>query len=316
MADNTPTRLGQINNTGLADALFLKIYGEVLTAFRRTTAFRNRHFEQTIQSGKSVQFPLLGRSPGAALHVPGTEITGRSIPQNEKIITLDGLLYTDVSVADIDEMMNHYETRSEFTSQLGEELAMEFDRNIARTAILAARSASWHASMPGGSAINAANARTDSEVLIAALFQAGVILDTNWASPEGRSAFMLPVQHALLAQNTKLTNQWNGTGAGYNGVYADGTVLKVNNIELVKTNNLPTGNVNNAVISKYNVDATNTVALVTQKRAVGTVKLRDIKLETERTVRRQSTLMVATMAVGHGVLRPDCAVEIRTANPA
>lgn len=312
MADNTPTRLGQINNTGLTDALYLKMFGEVQVAFRRKTAFRNRHFEMSVSAGKSVQFPLIGRSPGAALHTPGAEITGRAIPQNEKVITIDGLLYTDVSVANIDEAMNHYETRSEFTTQLGEELAMEYDRNVARTAILAARSAAWHPSMPGGSAIIAANARTDSETLIAALFQAGVVMDGNWAPENDRSAFMLPVQYALLAQNTKLTNQWNGTGPGYNGVYADGSVLRVNNIELVKTNNLPVGNVT-ATVTKYSVDATNTAALITQRRAVGTARLKEIKLETEYTVRRQSTLLVATYAVGHGVLRPECAVEIRVA---
>jgi hypothetical protein len=312
MANDAPTRLGQINNTGLTDALFLKIYGEVQVAFRRMTAFKDRHYTRQVQSGKSVQFPLIGRSQGALLHTPGAEITGRDIPQNEKIITIDGVLYTDVSIANIDEAMNHYDVRREFTTQLGEELAIEFDKNVARTAILAARSAGWHASMPGGSGIIAANARTDSEVLIAALFQAGVVLDQNWAPEGGRSAFLLPVQYALLAQNTKLTNQWNGTGLGYNGVYADGTVLKVNNIELVKTNNLPQGNVT-ATITKYNVDATNTAALVTQRRAVGTAILRDIRLETEYTVRRQSTLMVATKAVGHGILRPECAVEIKVA---
>lgn len=310
MANNTPTRLGQINNTGLTDALFLKVYGEVLVAFRRRSSFRERHFERTIQSGKSVQFPLIGRGPGAALHTVGAEISGRNVPQGEKIITLDGMLYTDVSIAEIDEMMNHYETRSEFTYQLGEELAMEYDRNVARTAILAARSAAWDPSQPGGSAIVAANARTDSEVLIAAIFQAGVIFDTNWASSEGRSAFLLPVQYALLAQNTKLVNQWYG---GSNGVYAEGTVLKVNGIELVKTNNLPVGNVSAPVVSKYAVDATNTACLITQKRAVGTVKRKDIMVEAEWSLRRISTLLVARMAVGHGVLRPDCAVEIRVA---
>lgn len=312
MADNAVTRLGQVNNTGLTDALFLKVFGEVQVAFRRKTAFMGRHFEQSVQSGKSVQFPLIGRSPGAALHTPGAEIVGRSIPQNEKVITIDGVLYTDVSIANIDEAMNHYDVRREFTTQLGEELAMEYDRNVARTTILAARSAAWHPSMPGGTKIVAATARTDSETLIAALFQSQVIFDGNWAPEDGRFAYMLPVQYSLLAQNTKLTSQWFGRGPGYNGVYADGSVLKVANIELVKTNNLPVGNVS-ATVSKYSVDATNTAVVVAQRRAVGTAKLRDIRLETEYTVRRQSTLLVGTYAVGHGVLRPECAIEIAVA---
>lgn len=315
MADNNVVRLGQLNNAGSPDALWLKILGQVEVAFRRNTAFMERHFVQSISQGKSAQFPLIGRGPGAILHTPGTEIAGRTIPQNEKIISIDGVLYTDVSLADIDEAMNHYEVRGEFTKQLGEELAQEFDKNVARTTILAARTAGWHPSQPGGTAINSANSKTDSEALIAALFQASVEMDVKFVTEADRSAFLLPVQYALLAQNNKLQNQWFGRGAGYNGVYADGTVLKVANFDIVKTNNLPSTNVTGTVTNKYDINASTTSALCSHRRAVGTTKLMDISLKTEYSVRRLSTLMVATMAVGHGVLRPECAVEIRTATP-
>jgi hypothetical protein len=36
----------------------------------------------------------------------------------------------------------------------------------------------------------------------------------------------------------------------------------------------------------------------------------DISLETDWEVRRQGTFMVAKMAVGHGILRADCAIEL------
>ncbi len=46
--------------------------------------------------------------------------------------------------------------------------------------------------------------------------------------------------------------------------------------------------------------------------AVANVKMRDITLEQERTVRRQENFMVASMLAGHGTLRPECAVEFKT----
>ena len=62
----------------------------------------------------------------------------------------------------------------------------------------------------------------------------------------------------------------------------------------------------------YNVDASNHVALVFHKSAIGTVKLMDLAMESEYDIRRQGTLMVAKMALGHGILRPESAVTIKT----
>jgi len=46
---------------------------------------------------------------------------------------------------------------------------------------------------------------------------------------------------------------------------------------------------------------------------MGTVKLLDLSSEMEYDMRRQGTLMISKMAVGHGVLRPECLYEIRAA---
>jgi len=43
------------------------------------------------------------------------------------------------------------------------------------------------------------------------------------------------------------------------------------------------------------------------------VKLLDLGMESEYQISRQGTLMVAKYAVGHGVLRPEAAVELSTA---
>ena len=41
----------------------------------------------------------------------------------------------------------------------------------------------------------------------------------------------------------------------------------------------------------------------------------DLAVESEYDIRRQGTLMVAKYAMGHGVLRPESAVELRKLNP-
>lgn len=308
MADNTPTRLGQANNAGADDALFLKFYAETLGAFRRTTQFMDRHYVRTIAQGKSAQFPLIGRA-GASYHVPGTEITGNTIPQNEKTLVIDGIMISPVSIADIDEMLNHYDVRREFTAALGEALALEFDSNVARCGLLASRAAGWHASMPGGSQIVSATAKTSSSALAASIFAAGVALDEKFVPQEGRSAFVKPLQYSLLAQDTTIQNRDIG-GAG---AYMQGNVPMINNIPLVKAINLPTTAVTGTFNNKYNVSAVNTAALVMHRTAVGTVKRQDISIKSEYSLRRLSTLILAMMLVGHGVLRPEGAVEVVTA---
>lgn len=54
MADATPNRAGQVNQSGDEKALFLKVFsGEVLTAFRTANKFLGRTMTRTIESGKS-----------------------------------------------------------------------------------------------------------------------------------------------------------------------------------------------------------------------------------------------------------------------
>ena len=41
-------------------------------------------------------------------------------------------------------------------------------------------------------------------------------------------------------------------------------------------------------------------------------KLMDLAMESEYDIRRQGSLMVAKMALGHGILRPESAISIKT----
>ena len=48
------------------------------------------------------------------------------------------------------------------------------------------------------------------------------------------------------------------------------------------------------------------------RSAIGTVKLLDLAVESEYSMSKQATLMLAKYAMGHGILRPECAVSVIT----
>lgn len=311
MADATVARLGQINSAGDPRALFLKVFsGEVLTAFAESNVFMPRHMVRSISSGKSAQFPATHKAT-ASYHVPGTEIVGQVINNGERTIDLDDLLIAPVFIASIDEAMAHYEFRSEYSKQCGAALSRTFDKNVAQVMALAARASATVTGGNGGTRIVAANSKTDMTVLIDAIFDAVQALREKDV-PEGDTSVFLPwgLYLSLVSSGSKaLDRDLNPEG---NGSVASGKIYRVAGVPLVPTNNLPSTNVATGPTA-YQGDFSTTTALVAHRSAVGTVKLIDLATEMAYDIRRQGTLIVAKMAVGHGILRPESAVEIATA---
>jgi len=320
MANATPSRLGVVNGATPTDfesanALFLKVFaGEVLTAFDETNVMKDLHVARTIASGKSASFPVTGKA-NAAYHTPGTPLLGtQKIAHNEIVINIDDVLVADTFIANIDEAKNHYDVRAEYSRLLGMALAKEFDTRTQRVALLAARSAAKVAGGLGGTSLVAAGSDTDGAALAAAIFNAAQVMDEKDVPENERVALVRPEQYYKLVQETSVINRdWGGAG-----VYADGTVLKVAGVQIIKTNNLPNTNV--AAVAgennNYAGDFSNVQALVMQKQAIGTVKLMDLAVQQtsgDFNVMYQGTLMAAKYAMGHGVLRPECAVEIKSA---
>lgn len=60
----------------------------------------------------------------------------------------------------------------------------------------------------------------------------------------------------------------------------------------------------------YNANFTGLQALAGTKQAIGTVKLMDLTTESEYLMTKQGTALVAKYAMGHGVLRPECAIKV------
>lgn len=312
MTNLNVSRSGQVNLTGDVQALWEKVFaGEILTTFNATNVFGDKHVVRTVQSGKSASFPAIGKVT-AEYHVPGTQLVGTPVAHNEKIITIDDLLLANVMIADIDEAKNHYEVRGEYTKQMGEALAVAYDRNVARVGVQNARASAVVNGMAGGTVIaGGANVRTDGALIKNVLFTAARTFDENNVAPSDRFAFMRPVTYYAAAATTDLVNKdWGGVGS-----IASGTIGTLAGITLVKTNHLPNTDESAAanVLAKYRGNYANTAMLIQNRMAVGTVKLMDISFQSEYLMLFQATGLVARMAVGHGGLRPDCGIEVTTA---
>ena len=318
MTNVTASRLGAANsaaaNYAQTNALFLKVFaGEVLTAFDETNVMKDLHISRAITSGKSASFPVTGKA-NAAYHTVGTPLLGaQAIKHNEIVVNIDDVLIADTFIANIDEAKNHYDVRAEYSRLLGMALAKQFDVRLLQLAVLAARGSATITGQNGGTAITDSDAATNGASLAASIFAAAQAMDEKDVPENDRVAIVKPAQYYNLVQTTDVINRDFG-GAG---VYADGTVLKVAGVQIVKSNNVPSTNVS-AVAGEQNTyhgNFSTTVAVVMQKQALGTVKLMDLAVERtsgDFEVMYQGTLMAAKYAMGHGILRPECAVEIKS----
>lgn len=311
MTDFTSARSGQVNSAGDALALFLKVFGgEVMTAFNNKTVFMDKHRVRNIQHGKSAQFPATGKASGG-YHTPGTTLVGQAINHNERVITVDDLLVADTFIPSIDEAMNHYDVRGPYAEQLSDFLAQTFDLNVARNMVLAARASATVTGLSGGSQLTGiTDVKTNAATLASALFTCAQTFDEKFVADGNRTAFVKPAQFYLAAQSTNLINKdWGGSGS-----LASGTIESLAGINIVKTNNIPQADdsANTDLPAKYRASYLATAAIVTTPDACGTVKLMDMAVESEWQIREQGYFTLAKYLLGHGILRPECAIEITT----
>lgn len=158
------------------------------------------------------------------------------------------------------------------------------------------------------------------------------IMDQKNVPQNDRYVIMRPAEfYLLLSSDTTTAGAMHlNKDIGGVGSYAQGTLPMLAGCQVVKTNYLPNGNVTEAfstvnpgqgtfaetkndetyVGNNYGGDFRKTIAVVTNKQAVGTVRLLDMLTETEYYAMYQATLLLAKFAQGHGVLRPECACEI------
>ena len=316
MSNANPSRVGQAGLTGATDALFLKVFsGEVMSTFNAQTVMKEKTRIRSIQNGKSAQFAAIGKTV-AEYHTAGAEILGNNVEHGEKVITIDDLLMANTFIADIDQAKNHYDVRAEYSKQMGQALAQTYDRNLLSMAVKAARDPSGLGAGVAGqdnAASEALGATPTTAQIVTGIYDAAATLDEKNVPEADRYVIVSPSTYYALVQDDKLINR----DFGANGSYSDGAIMKVAGMQIIKSNNVAVDHTTAAAYpdfaSKYAVDSTDTSALVIQRQALGTVQLMDMATEMEYDIRRQGTLAVSKMAVGHGVLRPECIIELRAA---
>ncbi|WMM95742.1 capsid protein [Roseobacter phage CRP-403] len=318
MSNATPSRLGQAGLMGDTNALFLKVFsGEVMSTFNANTVMKEKTRIRSIQNGKSAQFPAIGKTV-AEYHSAGAEILGNTVEHGEKVITIDDMLISHTFIANIDEAKNHYDVRAEYSKQMGQALAQTYDRNLLSMAVKAARDATGLglgvAGQGNASSENLGSLTPSTADIVTGIYDAAATLDERNVPETERFVIVSPTVYYALVQNDKLINR----DFGQNGSYSDGTIMRVAGMQIVKSNNMAVDHTTATATypdfnSKYAVDASDTSALVIQRQALGTVQLMDMATEMEYDIRRQGTLAVSKMAVGHGVLRPECIIELRAA---
>lgn len=313
MANATVLSIGQVNGGGATDAMFLKVFsGEVMAAFETASVTRDKHFVRTIASGKSAAFPATWKVT-AGYHTPGTEIVGQTSNVAERVITIDDLLLASVFIPNVDEAKNHFDYRGIYSNECGVALGTNWDKNILQVMVLAARASATVTGAYGGTSLTSLTTlyKTSASDLVAGITAAAQAMDEkDIPASSPRFTYVKPAQYYLLAAtpNTLLVN---GDYTKDNGDLSRTQIRRVANTQLVMTNNLPTTNIASGPTA-YQGDFTKTAFVTTTADAVGTLKMLDLQSEMAYDIRRQGTLMVAKYLMGHGILRPECAVEGKT----
>ena len=302
-------------------ALFLKVFaGEVITAFEKHTVVLDKHQVRTIKSGKQASFPVFGRMPNAEYHTPGAEILGQNVPMSERNISIDALLISHIFLPNIDEAMAHYDVRGPYSAMMGQKLAQTFDKNVMHKILTAARDTNGAITADTTDCgyvievanLNSATAADKFTAWMDAIKAIKVNFDNKFVTGQ-QYLIVRPEDFWFLATYV--------TSTGFSLANRDyvpdanlGSIPRTEylGIKIIPSPMMPRGDfLTNAY---HPIDSDTTVGIAFTDQAVGTVKLMDLATESQYDIRRQGDLMVAKYAMGHGVLRAACAVELRTAN--
>lgn len=354
MAVSQVSFLGQADAANAKDALFLKLFGgEVLTTFETATVMKPLHTIRTISSGKSAQFPVTGVA-SAKYHTPGNDVAAdgsmlSQIKHNERLIAIDDLLVASTFIDKLDEMKNHYDVRSIYSTELGRALAKTFDKNLISVACLTAATyggtdnqvltaRAGVADNPNGSVITANFGATTTtygdiplgtsdatiKLFIDAMYTAAATLDKNNVPSEDRYTIVTPTTYYNVI-NSSPGRQVVNRDFGGGGSYQDAQIATIAGIRLVKSNiagqvfgrnlgNSTTGATLSAgtagVNNVYGANFLRVCGVVFHKSAFGTVKLMDLSMESGYDMRLQGHLMIAKYAMGSSWLRPEACVVL------
>ena len=244
------TQLGQANLAGDKRALYLKLFsGEMFKGFQNNTIARDLIMKRTLKNGKSLQFIFTGRTK-SEFHTPGNSILGDTNgapPVAEKTITVDDLLISSAFVYELDEVLSHYDLRSEISRKIGYALAEKYDRLAFRAVARGARQASPITATgyvePGGTQIRVGATTNDSDAyvaanLVSAFYDAAAALDEKGVSGDGRVAVLNPRQYYELIQAVGSNGLVNRDAQG-TALQSGNGIIEIAGIKIFKSMNIP-----------------------------------------------------------------------------
>ena len=244
------TRQGQSNSTGDVRQLYLRLFsGEMFKGFQHNAIARDLLMKRTLKNGKSLQFIYTGRTT-SEFHTPGKPILGNSDgapPVAEKTITVDDLLISSAFLYELDEVLAHYDLRSEISRKIGYALAEKYDRLAFRAVTRGARAASpitkTNFVEPGGTQIRVGATTNDSDAyvpanLVNAFYDAAAALDEKGVSTDGRVAVLNPRQYYELIQQTGDSGLVNRDEQGTSRQKGNG-IVEIAGIKIYKSMNIP-----------------------------------------------------------------------------
>ncbi len=333
------SRTGQHNNQGDSRAGFLKLFsGEVLTAHRSQNIALSLTRKRTIKEGKSKVFPMIGRNT-AYYHKPGDLIQASRIPGAERTITIDDVAVAPVFIADIDEAMNHFDVRKEYSFQNGEALSDIIDYNIFRMVAKAGLIASVEDMKAAGLmpikgqiytepvSFKAAGDELDGQKIYDAIFEAKSQLDRKKLKA-GKFVCVLPPDqyNALLKIKNIDTSPWMHRDVGGGGSVSQGVVPTIGGIRILMSANLPSENETEGLIdtpeplldteigsgnqAKYRGDYSKVVGIIFADPAVGTLERWNITSKIVDEPLRFGTTLLSYQLVGHDIIEPEFAITL------
>ena len=287
---------------------------------------------------KSASFAVMGRTRAKYL-APGNSLDDqrKKMEHNERVIAIDGLLTADCLITDIDDAMNHYDVRVEYSRQLGEALAMGADcaiiNELANEAAKDAKFKDGNIPDNGTGADKVPGTGADKVPGTGKAFEFVTGLDVTQEATYGNK-----ILEGLLAARAQMTKNYVPQGdryclltpEGYSAVMKalmpdaanyhalfdpnTGKLQTICGFEVIEVPHL----LNDGIDGKHALNAKIKTAglqgIVFHRSAVGTVKLKDLAMERARRAEYQADQIIAKYAMGHGGLRPEAVgIFVKTA---
>lgn len=290
-------------------ALFITDYAaELLLAFTANIVAYDKTLKRRITNGKSASFPKLS-TLSAEYHKIGHPIQGSEMIHDEVVISLDNALVSATTLPNFDEAMSTNDLRQHYAKAAGDSLSRTIERHVLTTGVQAARNESMLPNNIKGQTVipeQAIPGKPSVHEIIRAITDCVAEFSSRGVPDTDLYCFVRPTLYYQLASNELVLNKQ----IGGSGSISKGIINSIAGIPILLTPNLPNGDIDHEDNPLYNCDFTKTIALIMDKQAVGTVLLKDMKIDWQTDIKYQHDIMVTKIYIGHGILRPECALEI------